>query len=264
MKKTIAAMLLGAQPLQPKISYLRSRGLIAIAVLTGCTTTHVQWDAVQMRQQVVDYYNDEIMDNLVRAVNGQPFVHVDIAGLQAVTGSKLAGAVTGGQTETHVTGTNPAATAAGVVATFTRTAMRPFGFSVNPERSENLTITSVPVIGASGRDPDVYNLYLQFLNLKSPPAANEAFPDVSGKTQVDFSFVRPSRDCESVQKLCTLEERRLQPAYVPGTRKDRGDCVYYVPIAYQKAYLGLFRALLTTKRPTSIPPSPPSLLIGGQ
>jgi hypothetical protein len=114
-------------------------------VLGGCTTTHVHWDAVQMRQQVVDYYNDQIMDNLVRAVNGQPFVHVDVTGLQAIATSKLAGSAGGGETQMHTNGTNPAATAAGIVSTFSRVVTRPFAFSVSPERDENLTINSVPV-----------------------------------------------------------------------------------------------------------------------
>jgi hypothetical protein len=34
----------------------------ALILLTSCTITHVQWDAVQMREHVVDYYNHEIMD----------------------------------------------------------------------------------------------------------------------------------------------------------------------------------------------------------
>jgi hypothetical protein len=108
-----------------------------------------------MREQVVDYYNDEIMDNLVRAVNGQPFVHVDVTSLQAIATTKLAGSAGGGETQTHTTGTNPAITAAGIVSTFSRAVTRPFTFSVSPERDENLTINSVPVIGAVPAVPDV-------------------------------------------------------------------------------------------------------------
>src|SRR4030095_12714060 len=111
------------------------------------------------------------MDNLCRAANGQPFVHVDVAGLQALAGSKLAGTVNGGETQTHTTGTSPAITAAAIVGTFSR-AVRPFTFSVNPERTDTLTITSTPVIGAvppprsgESKQPSVYDLYLKLLNL---------------------------------------------------------------------------------------------------
>jgi uncharacterized protein YceK len=35
---------------------------VLYVVTSGCTTTHVHWDAVQTCEQVVDYYNHEIMD----------------------------------------------------------------------------------------------------------------------------------------------------------------------------------------------------------
>jgi len=136
-------------------------------LFVACTTTHVQWDAVQMREGVVDYYNDEIMDNLIRAVSGQPFVYVDVGGLTANATSKLAGTVNGGQTLTN-TGTNQKSITTGgmnagmtIMGTISRMAMRPFSFSVTPERSENLVIAGAPVIGANGATtPDVYDLYL--------------------------------------------------------------------------------------------------------
>jgi len=259
MKKSVPSML-------ARITSEKAYASIAIALVAGCTTTHVQWDAAQMREQVVDYYNDEIMDNLIRGRNGQPFVHVDVAGLQAVVGSKLSGSASAGETQTHTTGTSPATTVAGVVGTFGRMVTRPFAVSVNPERSENLTITSTPVIGlASDKtgnpvDQSIYDLYLCFLNLEKPP---ETFPGSCKKS--DFSYLKDG--CSSVGSIgvvCTLEQRRSLPRYVPGTLKSRGSCLYYVPIGYQRAYLELFRLLLTTKRPASMgPPGPPSLLIGG-
>ncbi len=236
----------------------------------GCTTTHVQWDAVQMREGVVDYYNDEIMDNLIRAVNGQPFVHVDVAGLQAVATSKLAGSVGGGETRTRTNGTSPAMTAAGVVATFSHMLTKPFTVSVNPERDDNLTISSAPVIGAlppPGRGetqaPNIYQLYAKFLNL------DEKNTDLSDSVG-DFSYL--SDGCSSVRTACTIDERlRLRchasnideqnskgyTYYVPGTLKNRGTCWYYVPSFYQKQYLGLFKEILTAKRPASAPPPGP-------
>ena len=262
MEKSISATSLGAPSLFVKISLLSRCSCIVMVSLGACTTTHVQWDAVQMREQVVDYYNDEIMDNLIRARNGQPFVHVDVAGLQAVVGSKLAGSASAGETQTHTTGTSPATTVAGVVGTLSRMVMRPFAVSVNPERSENLTVTSTPVIGLTPDKagcplvPNIYDLYLRFLNLKAPP---ETFPGNCKKS--DFSYLKDG--CSSVGIACTLEQRQSLPRYVPGTLKSRDSCLYYVPIDYQQAYLELFRALLTTKRPASMAPGPPSLLIGG-
>ena len=253
MEKSISATSLGAPPLFVKISLLLRCSCIFMVSLGACTTTHVQWDAVQMREQVVDYYNDEIINNLIRAVNGEPFVHVDVTGLQAIATSKLAGTAGGGEMQTHTTGTSPAVTAAGIVSTFSRLVTRPFTFSVSPERDENLTISSVPVIGAPfptppAGTPTLYDLYLKFLNLTTP---NEELCD----SKTDFSYLSASGDCHSVRKICTLEERRSLPLYVPGTLESRGNCLYYVPECYQRRYLELFRALLTVKRPPSGPPA---------
>jgi hypothetical protein len=246
MKKSIAATLRLASPLCVKSVLLKACSCIVLLCSAGCTTTHVQWDAVQMREQVVDYYNDEIMDNLIRALNGQPFVHVDVSGLQAVTTSKLAGSAGAGEVQTHTTGTSPTATAAGIVSTFSRAVTRPFTFSVNPERGENLTINSVPVIGAvsPSRDgkPNIYDLYLKFLNLK-------------GSNKADFSYL--TSGCSSLQRTCALKERLSlrSEQCVPGTIKERGGCLYYVPIAYQTQYLELFQAILTAQRPGGAPSS---------
>jgi hypothetical protein len=94
---------------------------VLFAVLYGvpssCTTTHVYWDAMQMREQIVDYYNHAIMHNLIRRVNGRPFVHVDLSRPQALARSTMAGPVGVGETRTRTNWTNPAMTIAPVVAT---------------------------------------------------------------------------------------------------------------------------------------------------
>jgi hypothetical protein len=161
----------------------------------------------------------------------------------------LAGTAGGGETQMHTNGTNPAATAAGIVSTFSRVVTRPFTFSVSPERDENLTINSVPVIGAvptpgpgSGpKPPDVYELYLRFLNLTAPG-------EELCESKSDLAYLSHLTTCP-VQKLCTLKERFSLPPHVAGTLKSRGDCLYYIPMSYRAQYLDLFRALLTAKRP---------------
>jgi len=260
MKKSLTALLLSNTPVNMRL-------LLLAGVLAGCTTTHVQWDAIQMREQVIDYYNDEVMDNLIRAVNGEPFVHVDVAGVQAVAISKLAGSVGGGETSTRTNGTNPAIAATGVVATFGHTVMKPFSFTVNPERDENLTITSVPVIGAQPplvpgekATPNVYQLYLRFLNL------NDSNPGLCN-AEATFDFLGK---CVSVKYVCSFPERfhlrsyvnsaDTEQCYSPGTLKQRGNCWYYVPAKYRIQYLELFKAIVTAKRPggSPLPPAPPT------
>jgi hypothetical protein len=238
--------------------------------LTACTSTQVHWDAVQMRENVIDYYNDEIMDNLIRARNSQPFVHVDLGSLQALTTSKLAGAVGDGQTVTNtdtraltnqtVTTNTTGAVASrmvagtvGIVDTAAHMAMRPFTVSVAPERSDTLTINSIPAVGEEAEC--IYGLYFEFLNLcdsKDPECAKR-------KSTGDFRYLEY---CDTVRTACTHEEQLRLPPYVPGTLKRRGGCLYYVPWSYREKYLELCKNLLTATRSKKalLVPSGPSLI----
>jgi hypothetical protein len=270
MKKFIAAVRTVADLSLSKSVWARSCACVFGVVSAGCGTTQSHWDAVQMRQNVVEYYNDEIMDNLIRASNGQPFVHVDVTGLSALVGSKVTGAVNAGQTlnntgtrqVTNQTVTTDSTTAtgaftghmvqatAGVVGTIAHAAMRPFTVSVAPERSDNVAVNSTPVVGENA--DVIYDLYLQFLNLKKNGKLCE-----SGR---DFSYLDRPACLESLKSVCTLKERlALSPKdYVPGTVKERGGCLYYIPTCFRKQYLELCKELLTKKRPkpTSLAPSP--------
>jgi len=56
-----------------------------------------------MRKDVMVYYNDQIMDNLIRAKYHLPFVHVDITLLTSAGGSQISGTIGAGEnrTSTH-------------------------------------------------------------------------------------------------------------------------------------------------------------------
>ena len=132
---------------------LKACSYIALFLLQSCTNTQVRWDAVKMRQDVMIYYNDQIMENLIKAENHLPFVHVDIQTLTSQGASQISGTVGYGEsitnadthaqtnqtTTTDVTGRSPtgpstmhtvATIAGGLLATASHTAMRPFGYSV--------------------------------------------------------------------------------------------------------------------------------------
>ena len=104
MKKSIPAATLVAFPPLAKMGQLRTYGWIAIVLLAGCTSTQVRWDATKMRKDVMVYYNDQIMDNLIKAKNKLAFVHVDIQTLTSSGGSQISGTIGGGETTTN-TGT---------------------------------------------------------------------------------------------------------------------------------------------------------------
>ncbi len=57
--------------------------------LAGCSTTAVRWDATKLREQATAYYEDQIVDNLIRARNGQLFLHVNLSSLDASIASGM-------------------------------------------------------------------------------------------------------------------------------------------------------------------------------
>jgi hypothetical protein len=247
MKKVFGPKCFFGLPLILNTARVTTCGSIAIVLQSGCATSLVHWDAVQMRQHVIDYYNDEIMDNLIRAKNRLPFVHVDIVSLSANSNSKLAGTVNGGQTlnntgtrqetnQTVITDANGTSTTAGtsmshmvagtmgVVATVAHMATRPFTFSVSPEHSDNLTVTSNPVVGSTGTKP-LNGLYLGFVKL----------PDCNGNASIaktdNPNSLTPDRD------------------YVPGTMKKWGGHYYFVPFCFKERYFELCLNIFAQERP---------------
>ena len=139
-------------PLSPVLSVsFRSGpfiGLAASIFLFGCMATQNRWQATQMRQQVMDYYNDQIMENLIRTQENLPFVHVDVTSLTTTDAAALSGSVGNGET-TSFTRTSPSsnAPALGALHTLARGVMRPFSYSITPSRNTSLQILASPVLG---------------------------------------------------------------------------------------------------------------------
>jgi hypothetical protein len=150
---------------------LKTHGCIALFLLGGCTATQVRWDATNIRKEVMVYYNDQIMDNLIRAKNNLPFVHVDITLLTSQGSSQISGTVGYGETitntgtnalttqttTTNVTGMSPtgpssmhqvARVAGGLLESASHVAMRPFTYSVTPQQTETLSIQAAPALGS--------------------------------------------------------------------------------------------------------------------
>ena len=123
MKKSLLAITFVAFPLSAKTTRLRNYSCIAIVLLAGCTATQVRWDATKMRKDVMVYYNDQIMDNLIRAKHKLPFVHVDITLLTSAGGSQISGTIGAGETRTNA---NTSKLMAGMLGTIANAVMRPF------------------------------------------------------------------------------------------------------------------------------------------
>lgn len=188
------------------------------ALFEGCTTEHAYWDVNVMRQNAMDYYNDQIMDNLIAAKNEVAFIHVDLTGLNALVTTKLSGTVNGGQSfqdtgqTMHTHRLN--APVGAIVDTVARVATRPFTFSITPEHDSGITINTTPLINNS----TVYKAYDSF-NLNHVVNAGRGKPKAN---------------------------------YVPGTlRKWNDGNYYYIPVEYKKDYFNLCRRIFARKDASS-------------
>lgn len=143
---------------------LTAAGLLISIVLVGCIATENRMAAGKMREQVMNYYNDEIMENLIRTYHQLPFVHVDVSSLTTTDVAQVTGSVGGGNTRTE-TRTGPIMSAAHA---FSRAMTWPFSYSVSPNRSDSLQITANTVLGQFAPEP-------------SPPPSPDKF-EVSKQT----------------------------------------------------------------------------------
>jgi len=226
MKKSMPATTFVAFPLLAKTTQLKAYGCVAIVFLLGCTTPdQVRWDARKMREQVMIYYNDEIMDNLIRMQEGLPFVHVDISSVTAIATSQITGTIGGGETRGS---TQASASMIGALGTLSRVVTRPFAYSVSPQRGDSLTITAAPVFG--GDDSTNTNIY-------EPYKTFGKFLKCNGGLAYRTGLIPPTED-----------------KYVPGTLKWHVDRYYYIrnEKKEQEAYYTLCMNLFTKKRPKSL------------
>ena len=160
---------------------------VLIALIAGCAA-QVHMDSINLRDRAVAYYNEEVMDNLIRGKNGYPILHVDITTLQSDVKNQLQASLGGGQTfqdtgslqTTHqAVGTlsnssassastavattvgNMLATTLSTVANVGRVVMRPETFTVTPQSIDELQLQAQP----KTNDSTYYLPYIQFLNL---------------------------------------------------------------------------------------------------
>jgi hypothetical protein len=201
------------------------------------------------------YYTDQIMDNLIRARNGQFFLHVNINNLQSQVISEVGGTVQGGQTlnntynretteqivKTNTMGnelSHVVAGTLGVVATATNLAVRPFTFSATPRLNDQLTFGTVPEVN----DPPIYMAYMKFLNAEP----DKPLGDVHVYKLAFGDAVQSVKKKEPGDHLVEGMPGNHDPVsaghyyyYVPGTLKRFHDQIYYVPIAFSRAYFEL-------------------------
>ena len=169
----------------------RSLSLLIVISMSGCTaiqSTHqVKLDQNQMRAVLMDYTEDQIMENLIRARNGLPFVHFDFSHVTAQVTTKVTPSVAGGRTRATASNLSPnmstTQTAAGPITTtiaaiggVLETITRPFSYGVTAERDNVVNVEVNPVLA----DKNVYEAYINFLidpwGKGSPQASTASAP----------------------------------------------------------------------------------------
>jgi hypothetical protein len=165
----------------------------------------------------MDYYNDQIMDNLIATKNKVAFIHVDLSALNAGVTTKITGTVNGGQSfldtgEREVT--KHPGDVVSIVNTVARAAARPFTFSVSPEHAAAITINTDPLI--------------------------------------ENSVVYKAYDSFDLNHVVNAGREKPKANYVPGTlRKWNDGNYYYIPLAYKEDYFNLCRTIFVRKEPSA-------------
>ena len=227
--------------------------VIPVVCLAGCMATQNRWQATQMRQQVMDYYNDQIMENLIRTQENLPFVHVDVTSLTTTDAAALSGSVGDGET-TSFTRTSPSsnAPALGALHTIARGVMRPFSYSVTPSRNTSLQILASPVLGQLPSQGTTTTTTTKETETKTTPAKTTTTKEVTvnqakPKTVYDLYNGFLSKHSDALQHWPVPPKS----GYVPGTIKRWGNpwkADYYFIVddpVNRKAYRDLCQGLFT-------------------
>jgi len=217
-------------------------GLLGI-FLTGCMATQNRWQATQMRQQVMDYYDDQIMENLIRASKNLPFVHVDVTSLTATDVASLTGSIGDGETTSY---TRTGSGLMNGMLTVARGLTRPFSYSITPARNTSLQVIASPVLGQLSTEPEQASaspsatptleqskvtkvtgakeeLQQTMTELTPKPNPTPTPKIVTVYTLYD-NFVKKYRDTA----FCHTDGLQSPTDYVPGTKKRWGNQFYYI------------------------------------
>jgi hypothetical protein len=132
-------------------------GLLASATAGCVAVSEVQCDQDKIRHALIDLYTNQIIDNLILAANGMPFIQVDYINATSTVTVNESGTLGGSQQITQGHPLNKAARLAAVV----RTVQNTFSPSATAGNLNQIAVTANPAISS----PEVYDNYLEFLSL---------------------------------------------------------------------------------------------------
>lgn len=166
---------------------LTSLGILSL-MLTQCTTTHMQMDQSQLREILMDYTEDQIIDNVVRARNAMPIVHIDMVSVDAVVKTSLSASFSGGRSESssgdrrvdRSSSLNANSSGSGQSSYLYRTASaaasvassvyNPFNWSTSGARDNTIDVRMLPVMDEDA----VYNAYEKFVSINGGDSVRDS------------------------------------------------------------------------------------------
>jgi hypothetical protein len=128
---------------------------IAALLLSGCRAQLLESDQVEIRQSLLDMYQDEVMDNLIRTELRLPVIEVDYRTMTGTVTSLTKGTAGYSQTMTH----NGFAGSGGPTVPIRQISAVPT-FGAEQDNTVQLTLTGEPVC-----DPTIYDAYEQYLGI---------------------------------------------------------------------------------------------------
>lgn len=168
--------------------------------LTQCATTQVRMDENQLREVMMDYCENQIVDNVIRARNSMPILHCDMEHVDALVKTNLSGSIGGGRTETSTMNrsrdinssfsrynnasqysdyTNSSVGGSlGILAGIGSTITKPFSWAASGSRDNTLDVRMVPVMDENA----VYAAYEKFVSINKGDSVRDSLhfpiPDI--------------------------------------------------------------------------------------
>ena len=212
--------------------------VLVITLFAGCAVLdshQAKLDQKQLRDVLMDYNEDQILDNLIRAYNGRPIVHFDVRTVNATVGSRVTPNVGYGRTlttnqlpgnsnaikTTTSSGTSPTGPTSmvsteitktiGAVSAVVGTITEPFTSSLAAERTNSVVVEVKPQ-----DERKIYAAYIKFLNSEQSEISEE--PSASKKSKTSLKDPdEEDRDFETSKITKTNTKITESGASPPGT-----------------------------------------------
>ena len=138
---------------------------LCIFTASGCAVVEAKKDHDLIRASLLDLYTNQILDNLIRASNGLPIIHLDYTSAQGMVTNTAMANIGDSQTITNTSVLTAPASFTRAIAT---TLMGSLGFT----SANQITLAAAPVTTSN----EVYDAYLEFLSLPGSLMVSKSLP----------------------------------------------------------------------------------------